>query len=229
MWLASDKVYKVAKELGISQGACTGYFDALRRKGLMIQHGNQYRLQGLRQCVETLLDDHKHAKHIRFFREFAKGNFRTYYERIRFALAKVNFQQQQFRSDRNAVIDVDTDRYTAEQFKHIRALMRKHKCNSVATLAMSVKRIKGIVSGKYHLSRLVGCSPSTAARLLRLWSKKEWITRRINSDFVEAEVCHGSMTALMQDYSYCYPNKDHTGYFLNRGSVITLNESMASA
>lgn len=228
VWLASDKCYKVARELGVSQSACKGYFEALKRKGLLMQAGAQYRLAGLRKCVETLIPYHAHTKHIRFFREFDKTDFRTYYERIKFALAKVNYKQQQFRADRNAVLDVVTDRLTKEQFKHIRALMRKHKCQSVERLAMSVARIKGIVSGKYHLSRLIGCAPSTAARLLRLWSKKQWISRKVNTDFVEAEVNHGSMSALMQDYSYCYPNKQHTGYFLNRGSEITLKEIASS-
>lgn len=231
MWLASDKPYKVARALGMAESTVRKYAADCRRMGILKAEGGHQRFVSLAHCLEQILPGQAHLKHIHFFAGFDKQpSFKTYYERIKFALAELNYRQQAYRIERNKVLDeISTDRIQPVNFKRIRAMMKKHKVSTIAALQRTVRRIKDIVTGKYHTACLLGCSASTAAKLLRTWSARKWIGRRISTDFVHAEQCHGSMQGLMQaGFKYCYPDKKGEGYYLNRGSVITLNPKNAA-
>lgn len=221
---AHDKAYKTAKALGMAEATVRKYMGECRRLGLIVDS----RFIKLSDCAALLLSGHPHIKHVHFFAGFEKKPCtKYYYERIKFALAELNYRQQAYRIERNKILDIQTtDRLQTGTLKKLMAMMKKHGVSSIAKLKCAVVRIKEIVSGKYHVARIVGCSPSTGATLLRSWSKAKLIGRRINTDFIHAEQCHGSMLGLIQSgFKYVYPDKKGEGYYLNSGSVITLIEN----
>ena len=188
---------------------------------------------GLKQILQGLYPN-KELKQLRHFKFFGsverKCDFKYYYNLIKFAIVKVNYDQQEHRIKKNIVIeDLRANRFNVVSRRKINALMKKHNATSVTDLLSIVKTRKHIVSGKFHVSKLVGCSPSTGSRLLRAWDKAGIIYRQIASSIVKAFVCHDSFDAIKKaGHNYIYPSKDNSGFWVTKGSVITLTTLVGS-
>jgi len=214
----------VAQAIGIAPATFKAYFKQAQQLGLIQDN----RFISLREAIPTLLpqfSEEKQMQHFECFRTFKKTpSFKDYYERIKFALPLLNYQQQQFNIEKNKVLDyLSANRIPAKAMRALRKLQRKHGAPSLTSLPSIVKRTEDIVTGKFHTAALIGCAPSTAARLLGKWTKTGRISRTVCSDFIYAEQSHAAHDGLKEaGYKFCWPNKAGSGFYLNRGSKITV-------
>jgi len=216
---AHEKMYRVAKAVGMSVNTFKQYLKEAEELGLLKEEGNagNKRFVKLSICIETLID-HNSPKHLHFFKGLEKRtDYKYYVDLIKYSIPKLNFEQQQFNISQNSSSDRKISRYKAQ--------LKKYNVSCEADLLKCTeKNKKDIVTGAFHLAKMLGCSPSTAGKLLTKWANEGKFKRVINVEFRRMECTHESFDALKYEgYKYIYPDKSRTGFFLNLGSVIVLN------
>lgn len=228
---AHEKAYKLAPVFGISPQTFNAYMKRLDAKGLIRTSDAGHRtLVSLKTAIPTLLPEYHPEdgpntfKHCRFFAGQVKShNVKHHTQRIRFAIAELNFKQQQHNITANEILDArSSDRLSTKQFQSYKRLLKKHGATSLQLLRSTVKRITGIVTGKHHLSRLIGCSPATALNMLRSWHKNGCITRTVQTQFIPCFVCPASYDAIKAlGAKYIIPSLNRTGFTVSVGSLIS--------
>lgn len=226
---SKDRAYKISKALGISANTASKYMARLKELGIIQPFHSCYRMIALKDILPILFPDYftkeKHFfNHIRFFGGLEKkANFKYYKSQITFAFAETNFNQQQYFITKYQFLNEAGCNRFHRNMKRLRALYKKHGVNSLQALQRIIRPQKDIVTGKFHLSGLIGCSPSTAASLLRNWTLAGRIKRKIVVDFVKTSVSHAAFDSLKAlGNKFIHPSSTGNGFFVNKGSIITL-------
>lgn len=147
-----EKKYKVADQIGVSVNTYSKYLRECIEMGLLIKLGSSYQFINLSKIIKILFTHVREWKHCRFFTGVDnKLDFKSIYERVRFSIAERNYKQQEFNIKRSRVME----EYSVKS-------MRRY-----------------IVSGKKHVSDLLGCCQSTGTKLLRKWNKERLFYREV--------------------------------------------------
>lgn len=194
--------------------------------GLLEQSGTHQQFISLKRVCEVLFPDAaRYFNNVRFYAGFEKKpDFKGYYERIKYALAKCNFKQQQFKIDKNSSIQsIGTNRENVVNGKKLIALMKRYKVSSVRALKSIVQRVEYIVTGKNHIARLIGCSASTGSKLLKKWHSKGLFKREMVKALFKSDLNHSTFEVLKSmGNKFIVPHSEGAGFWINKGSKITL-------
>jgi len=220
-----DKKFQIAKIVGISATTTAKYLNECENLGLIIPHYKERKFIKLTQIIKILFPNEnlRAFVHVRFFR--GKSHLKQVNEineELKIEMAVANFKRQNHNIEKNSVIDdLDQNCYKSRKPNCLKALARKHRC-SVGKLP-SIDRIHHIVTGKNHLSGILGCSPATAAALLRKWDRAGLINRTIVSVRIAAPVNSATLVELVASgHKNIHPSKKDQCYYRSIGSRITL-------
>lgn len=224
-----DRIYKICGEIGISEKSFRKYLQACVDRGLIMYCSNGHaKFIALRHALRILFSD-TDMRHADFFglgktRVSQGTTVKYFFEKIKLSIGLKNYKQQEWNIKQCKAIDrISESRINSYDFKKLKRLMKKHHVFSFAKLAgIPIKRNQSIVTGKYHLSNLLGCSPACAAVLLRKWAKAGIFTRQVVKRFFKG--CnHAHFDALKAEgYLYIGAAKDLSGYHCNVGSALKL-------
>lgn len=147
-------------------------------------------------------------------------SFKNVYNQIRKSLVLKNYRQQEYHIKRNKSFKQDLRNGNS---KAIRILIKKAKEAGLSTsdyLKSLPKFSERIVSGKYHISSIIGMSPSTGQRLLKELSLKE-VHRMIQTKKLSNCQNNYELEALRNDFPGKAVHLTKKGSFLYLGSVIS--------
>lgn len=215
-----DRAYKLSPLLSIAPQTFNKYMAALDDLGLIRHTARGHRvIVSLSDCAKVLLPEWGAGRcHIRFFAAFDKvPNVKYYEDHIRFAIAKLNYTQQRYHAGRKQHLIRNCTNLASS---NLTRALNKYRAKDVADITRILNPY--VVTGKYHLSNLMGCSPGTAARLLRFWTAGKRIARTIVQKCFYG-FTHANFDSLKEEgYKYVYPNRRKDMYIATIGSVIEI-------
>lgn len=219
-----QKKYKIADQMGLSAVTVGKYFKKAEDLGLLIQHHSDRIFIKLSECIKTLIPAKKfiQLRNVRFFKDGPYTSFKGLCNAIEFALLKNNLETQEFNINRKSVIDeLGSNRLNEGSLSKLKRLAKEHGSCGITELLCICQRINFTVSGKFHLSNILGCSPTTASKRLRKWAKDRLIGRKEITKLIYTPCTYASFDFLKsQGYKYLIPFKDGTGFISNLGSAV---------
>lgn len=223
-----ERNYITAKEIGIATNTYNKYFQQSIKLGYLIPLGEHLQFIDLGKIIRDLfdLDTYKEQKlfsKCRFFTDYTynNGSYKNILTRIQLSLAERNFNQQEYCHDLVAeASDVLHNRKTGS-FKRLRKLKRLMGAKDFTEVKSMCKRQQlHIKTGKYHLAKILGCSPATATKRLRDWAEAKLIAREVIKKFIPIGVNPYAFDALKaQGHGLLIPFKGY-GYYTYRGSKV---------
>ena len=212
-----------------------------RRIDIIVPHGEHTSVIALNKVIEKLSLPTVN-KHVGFFRkvQYETVNFNTVYKTIIDNISLNNFKQQDYnikkKGDllkvsklmlRNRNIASPQDRSTLKQITKDAAyhgLSTSEYCERI--LFRDKPTTHGtIVTGKYHLSSLLGMSPSSGTNAIKRLEKEGKVTRKV----VKTSVFHLPYTnssfellVISNSYNTVVPSSYHKNISVYKGSAITL-------
>jgi len=156
-----------------------------------------------------------------FFKNFPKkADFKYYKDLVEFSIFHENGMGQQHYNEKDEVIDrLKSNRTKGNDLDALKTLKKKHGLDSIEGLK-SIDTKTEIHSGKFHLSNLLGCSPTTGANRLRRWHNEGKIEREIKKVFFIGDRSFRKFDALKaKGYKIVIPIA--TGFMAVMGSIIT--------
>jgi hypothetical protein len=197
----NDKSYKVAREIGISSVSFNKYLKRLKDIGLFNPVNNS--IVKFTKCLEVLFPDVEFVKraerkkgmqiyykivyYIKIFKYRNKNVcFKTFKERIEYALVEANYRQQEFITGKFNVLNaVRGNCLKTGDKKKLDKLKKFHGVDNIKDLECISLKAGIIKTGKNHLSSILGCSASTGSNRLRKWAKEGRFKRKIISEIID--------------------------------------------
>lgn len=218
-----DRAYKLSKALNLSPITFKKYLAEAEQQGLLTNAGNGHKqFISIPKALEILFPKLKHGKHIHWFKNFErKSDFKYYYEKIKWAFAKANYKQQEYNIEQNKAFTEGVNSKISKGF-YRKTLKRFNTTSGDEILKRITNSKKDVVTGKYHLAKILKCASSTAGKLLKKWAEQKLFTRSIHNCFFKTPMTQYIFDILKaQGHKYAQPNKANCGFFLNLGSAIT--------
>lgn len=219
-----DRLVLLAKNIGVSLNTFKKYLKKCSDLGLLVPFNNSRKFQKLSVCIKTILPE-LNFKKFRFVRFFCKTltTVKSIYEQIRYSVFVSHAKTQQHNINRKTAIQsLNSNRTTHSQMKLLKRIAKKQGCE-VGSLVSLSKCNEEIVTGKYHLSNIIGCSPSTASKLLIRWHCREAIKREIVEVGIKCPVTHDHFDALKSlGYTHVLVSKDMSGFKCKIGSKVSI-------
>lgn len=226
----ADNKLILATQMGISYNAYKKYFHLAVEAGLLIKRKDNFQAVHFVKCLHVLGLSEKIRKHEDVFKNFnyTTVTFKDVYEQVVSAIMLRNLKQQAYRIERNEILFSTATDNCIKNAKNraIKKLSKQAAKDGITTdqLLSSIKsrKINYIVTGKFHISTIIGCSPTSGLNWLRKLTKKKVITRKVNSKFIQRN-CNPDQYQHLIDSNYAgmvVPVMG--GYRRCKGSVITI-------
>lgn len=212
--------------MGISYNAFKKYFNLANKAGLLIKRGNNFQAVHFVKCLHVLGLNDRLNRHDEIFslHTYPTVNFTTVYNQVVFATANHNFKKQAYKIAFNkSLFDNRTNKSHCKALK-IASKQAAKLCIPTDELLQSIKKknTNTIVTGKYHLSAIIGCSPSSALNWLRKFHKAGLIKRKVVKEFTAGNSNPEQYAMLIANIKEgkVYPVRG--GYLNCKGSQITI-------
>lgn len=168
---------------------------------------------------------------------YEKLTFKNIYNQIRKSIVLKNYSQQQYKIDITQDLiktyynkDYRNTKAPKANYRTFKRISKKAAEVSMSSndymKSLSLKNRDYIVSGKHHISRLIGMSSSTGQRILKELSKKE-IKREVIKETLSTILSrdiYDSYVDMYKNTTYMVvPSQDKV--YLIKGSKITLNDN----
>ena len=213
--------------MGISYNAFKKYFNLANKAGLLIKRGNNFQAVHFVKCLHVLGLNDRLNRSDAMFNDFDYPvlTFNAVYEQIIFATVTNNFKKQRYKINQDNFILTDNRNYKAKvkALKLAASLAASKGVDTVGYLqSISNRKRSSIVTGKFHISAIIGCSPTSGLNWLRKFHTKKMLNRKVNREFIQStgdpdqyyDLIHSNRAGMV------YPA---FGNFYNcKGSVITL-------
>ena len=193
-----------------------------KEEGLFIEDGENFRLLKLPKIINKLFPSlDKDMMALRFFRSHPYRTYKEFQNGIEKAFAMLNYTQQFWHTERNQIFELYKEgRIKSQDVKTLDKIRRDKGCKSIEEVVSTTKYNLEVYTGKDHLSNLLGCSPSTAAKRLNTWhNDASRFTREVKVEFIPCPVNHATFDAF-KHLGKLVPAKEGNGYWVNKGSVI---------
>lgn len=223
----------LAKEMGISYNSFKKYLLEAVKAGVLIQDGETLRAMHFVGCIHTLGLQTRIKRHEDIFKNFNYEvlNFKNVYEQVVFSVALRNFKQQAYKIERNDLLlsnPIDDCTQKAKR-KALKALMKQAEKDGVTTDSklsyIKKNRTKVIVTGKYHVSNIIGCSPQSGLNWLKKMHNKKIIKRRVNTRFIKGTSNPEQYQDLINNIKEGKVIPVRGGFRNTKGSVIKILNS----
>lgn len=228
LFYKNEKKYLTAKALGISPATFSKYVVEIKKIGLITEHPGCLKLAKLTTCIQTLTgrfnNDFSAFKYVRFFAgvDYENVNFKSICQQINIQIVKLNITSQDYKVNiiKSAISILKSNRFQKGKTQ----LLKK-----ASAIVGGMSKLKSIdpkllhnKTGKYHLSKLLGCSPSTGLNRLRSWSKLNLIKRTIVKVNLNIKANHSTFDLLKDKYKYLLINSKGD-YYIQAGSTVYFN------
>jgi len=224
---AFEKKYILAKKIGISVNTFSSYLEYCLKKGYAVKKGDTIQFIKLIKIITDIFGYKRlnSYRHVRFFKHCATEdmNVSSIYEKIKWEMAKLNFNQQQWHNDRlQKAYDLSQNCQKQKSVRFIQKIARKYYgTSSIEDFKSICDKKKFIVrTGKCHVSKILGSSTQTGARLLKLWTKDGFITREIVRKFYKVFLDEELEDILETRYTHVLPCS--SGYQCTLGSIVSV-------
>lgn len=217
-----DSNLELSKLLQTDRNTFAKYKKECVRLGLLNKSGSGYQFVGLKKAVFILLGDEDALRHVSFFNQ-SKSNklsLSEINEEIKYGIALRNFNQQQFKIKRKQeILQGFRNRFMPKRVaRRVKKMCKEYSCQP-SDLPRILNCNSNVITGKNHLAKILGCSPTAAVTLLKKWNDNNLIKRTVIAKKVSMPKNHGTFDYLKSIYNrYIIPVSD--GYLVSLGSVI---------
>lgn len=194
----------LAKELGMSYNTFKKWFEIAVEEGLLIKKGNHHQAINLVHTILHLGLRKKLWKYHNFCYSwnYEKLTFKNVYDRIITSIITNNYEQQAFIIERNNVL-FGFNSNSKKKSNYIRAIYKKALKLETSTEQLlqytKENKINKIVSGKFHVAKLIGLSDSSGLRWLKKLHKRKIIKRKVEIKFIPS-------VTTFEDYDFHISN-----------------------
>jgi len=230
-----------SSKIGISYNSYKKYRRICLNLGLLkVVKGHDVYV-GIQRCIEVL-GLPKINKHVHFFNKckHTKIDFITIYNTIVKAITLNNFQQQKFNANKSKdlkrvtkLIRKNRNIASAKDRMTVKCIAKNARYHNLSTLeycdSILLKEIKttedSIKTGKYHLSKLLGLSPSTGINILKSMVKDNTVKRTvIKFNISKLDYTNDSFDYLRNTYPQftIIPYSSNKSFNVYKGSRIEL-------
>lgn len=213
---------ELAKKLGISYNSFKKYYSYCISKKILTPYGDNLQFVKLTK-VFFILGLELNKYHVFHWKRYEELNIKNIYNEIQEQILLLNFKQQQFRLKKKKK-EIDTilavENSKKSHPKKVKSLIKKYGSFSKAKSSISKKYANSIVSGKFHTSKLIGCSPSTGLNILRRMNNVS-IRRTIISEKLNIPYTFTSFDNLKKDY-LIIPSEKKKCFFVSKGSTVEI-------
>jgi len=239
---SKDKAYIVAKDIGMSPTTYKKYLNKIKDLGLYNFENNS--IVSIPKCLEILFPEINFIKkiirtkgvrnyervvyYIKFFKYCNKAtDFKGFKDRIEFALAEANFRAQQYIAKKFEIVELikNANRLQRVDLRRLKSLKKFHGTDDLKVVENIARKSNTIRTGKNHLGKILGCSPSTGLQRLRKWNQQGRFKRTIIIVYFHMHVCEESerfIKSKSKKYKHLIPIS--SGYKCYIGSKIELHE-----
>lgn len=213
----------LSKKLGISYNSFKKYYNFCIAKNLLTPYGQHLQFVKLTKVFFILNIDLNKYHIFHSWKRYEVLDIKQIYNQIQEQILLLNFKQQQFRIKKKKkevelVLAVENSKKSHP--KKVKSLIKKYGSFSKAKGSISKKYKDSIVSGKYHSSKLLGCSPSTGLNILRRMNNVS-IRRTIISEKLNIPYTFTSFDNLKKDY-LIIPSEKKKCFFVSKGSTVEI-------
>jgi hypothetical protein len=216
----NERKYLTAKIIGVSVNTFSKYFLRLKELGLLSESNGVIVISKLSECIKLLLN--KEGQEFKAFRYAAipkQGTYKGIYASIQKEIFKLNISSQEYRISRilRAKNLLEANRNNVREFNFVRRVQSQYggKLSSINESNLYPK------SGKFHTSKLFGCSPSTGLKRLRNWNRDGIIKREVVTKEL-LHVNHASFDLLKQHYKHILINHTTGKFYAQVGSKVSI-------
>lgn len=155
------------------------------------------------------------------FTSYEKLTFKNIYNQIRKSIVLKNYKQQQFNIKRTQLLLNCLDHRNTRAIKKVIKLAAKANVTTTEYIKSLSSKNNNIISGKYHVSKLVGMSSATGQRILKDLTKKE-IKRTVIKELLSTELNRANYDYYTELYSNDIVIPINNAIYLYKGSSITI-------
>ena len=247
----NEKVYKIANKLKISVTTYKKLLAICISKGYIIEYKHGYQAKSLIAIMKDL-GEFKYISFFKYPKWGTSPSYKELYTHIQDELLLLNYKQQEYRIEKRAEIFQafgESRKYSQEpqccpnkdQVEPVKSLTdKKRKAIIKKTIKAAEKERlstdeyldkisleknqKTIVSGKYHVSKILGMCPSSGTRILRRLVQRNKINRYNVTIKINAIVNNNTYAGIKAAYgnSAIIPVSRKNCYFIYLGSRIEL-------
>lgn len=233
-------IYKYAAKFGLSGNTAKKYLRDLQDTGLSFETSYGIHIAKLSDCIRVLMmetgDDNEFYsfRHIRFFKEYRNAKtVKDFQQLIEYAFLKRSVSQQLYNSEKIDTaykifkgMTVSLSGKAKNRF--LNNMLKKKGFKSYEELKNYVYSqarysLNNAVTGRFHLSNLIGCSPSTAAKRLSLWDKNNLIKRKIVAIDTKEYITHDNFDMFKGKGLFVIPCFKRNTFITLLGSKVSIS------
>jgi hypothetical protein len=226
----NESISKRVKDLGIGYNNFKKYKQICLDNNLLkvTSKGNLVFIK-MKDVITFMNDGVVNEKNLTFNRfvlffnytDYEKLTFKNIYNQIRKSIILRNYKQQQFNIERTQLLLNCLDHRNTRAIKKVIKLAAKANMTTTEYIKSLSSKNNSIISGKYHVSKLVGMSSSTGQRILKELSKKE-IKRTVIKELLSTELNRANYDYYTELYFNEMIIPINNAIYLYRGSSITI-------
>lgn len=179
--------------------------------------------------VVSILELDGITQYVKFFsyKWYEELTFRGIYKAIKYELCLTNYKQQNFNKNRKAKeLSFVTNAKNSKKspYRRTKQVLKKYGSFDNSIRSISANYTETIISGKYHVANILGCSPSTASNVMKEMVAAEIITRDIVKHYINHPVSHAMYDSLKVRYpnSAIIPQMKRNSFCVVLGSAIQI-------
>lgn len=227
MIFCNESEVAFAKKLGISYNAYKKYRTFCINNDILVSYGDHKQFISLLKVVEILkLDINKYIKFFHYKR-YEELTFKNIYQQIQDELVLQNYKQQKYHINKKSKElsfvkkAVNSKR---SPYRRTKEVLKKYGSLENAISSITDNFTEEIVSGKSHVSNIVGCSDSTGHNILTRLATNGKIIKETKTLFFKQEVNHFNFDALKYGFpnQVVIPSNSLVGFTVILGSSIVL-------
>lgn len=226
--LSSENKLFMSKKLGMSYNTYSSLLKESLELGIIKSSGDNFQVIGLIDSIGKLELLQYITVHQDFYKRayFQFKNYKQVYEELVKLVALHNYKMQAYNIEQKEILFSKNKEDRFKRKKILKKCCKKAAKDGISTDAyltnLRVNRKRNIVSGKFHLGKILGYSSSSGSNWLRKMHNEATITRKVNCFFIEGKhdpISYGYLINEFKDFKIVPTSSGYKGYL---GSIITI-------
>jgi hypothetical protein len=226
--LSSENKLFMSKKLGMSYNTYSSLLKESLELGIIKPSGKHFQVIGLIDSIGKLELLEYVTVHQDFYKRayFEFKNYKQVYEELVKLVALHNYKMQAYNIEQKDILFSKNKEDRKKRNKILKKCCKKAAKTGICTddylKNLKVNRKRNIVSGKFHLGKVLGYSSSSGSNWLRKMHNDETITRKVNYFFIEGKHDPISYGYLINEFNTVKIIPTSLGYKGYLGSIITI-------